>query len=573
MSSEHSMAKKKQPPNSQTSPPKSDITRSAGVERKLDQPVATAPDGSPIVAGTSVQSILFNNDAHKAAQLITLAAFYSPISQLTLSPVYGTAQASLYHRWGALATALAAFLCVSFLQPYIPKRIATVIPCFAFWIPILQFILFKCSSLLPMPYGPLITEILTYYPLLFLSVYAAGLFFSKVDLSGFNQTIAEQVPSASAYLLFTGVSRIVRDLLPIYMGSNIIFSRVGLQIVVAGFYGLALPAATLWPALPALGFTMLANVHNPLQRTTDVLNNTLALYNYTLLERRESVTGYISVLENTNDQFRVMRCDHSLLGGEWTMLPPKGRVPRVKEPIFAIFAMLEAVRLVEPAPGIPRLLDTQKRALNIGLGVGTAPTAMIAHGINTTILELDPVVHEFALKYFGLPTNHTFVIGDALQIVQQMIPKVDARYDIIIHDVITGGAEPVDLFTLEFLSNLAALLKPDGVIAIVRIDPVAIPNSLSYSSLTNCHTLELRWRPRPPCRLPRHPHHPRRLPLVPHLPRRRPPQPAHLQINHSILLHHRTRLHQRRDVLQTDPQRRYHVPQTRRGRLPRQRRA
>jgi len=149
--------------------------------------------------------------------------------------------------------------------------------------------------------------------------------------------------------------------------------------------------------------------------------------------------------------------------------PPKGQSPRVKEPIFAIFAMLEAVRLVEPEAGKPRLLDSQKRALNIGLGVGTAPSAMIAHGIPTTIIELDPVVHEFALKYFDFPSNHTVVVGDALQVVQQMITNVNSRYDIIIHDVFTGGAEPVELFTLEFLSNLAALLRPDGVIAIVRL--------------------------------------------------------------------------------------------------------
>ena len=463
------MAKKKQTQTPQMAPGSHGSPQSATDKVKDSQPIRTAPDGSKIVAPASAQSLLYNKDAHKAAQLITLAALYSPISQLTLSPVYGTAQASLYHRWGSLATALVAFLCVCFCQRHISKRIMNVIPAFAFWIPTLQFFLFKYSSTLPVPYGPLITETLTYYPLLFLSIYAAGVFFGRVDLSAFSQTVAEQLPSAGAYVLFAGLSRTARDFLPIYMGSNIIFSRVGLQIVVAGLYGLALPTALLWPSVPALAFTMLANVHNPLQRTTDVLGNTLALHNYTLLERRESITGYISVLQNVDAEYRVMRCDHSLLGGEWTTPPPNGRRPRIKEPIFAIFAMLEAVRLLEPAAETPRLLDTQKRALNIGLGVGTAPTAMIAHGINTTILELDPVVHEFALKYFALPTNHTIAIGDALQIVQQMTPSVNPRYDIIIHDVFTGGAEPVDLFTLEFLSNVNALLKPDGVIAIVRI--------------------------------------------------------------------------------------------------------
>lgn len=41
------------------------------------------------------------------------------------------------------------------------------------------------------------------------------------------------------------------------------------------------------------------------------------------------------------------------------------------------------------------------------------------------------------------------------------------KFDYIVHDVFTGGAEPVDLFTVEFISNLKALLTPNGVVAIV----------------------------------------------------------------------------------------------------------
>ena len=50
-------------------------------------------------------------------------------------------------------------------------------------------------------------------------------------------------------------------------------------------------------------------------------------------------------------------------------------------------------------------------------------------------------------------------------------------YDYIVHDVFTGGAEPIPLFTLEFLRGLDALLKEDGAIAIVRL-----PRPLKYSS-------------------------------------------------------------------------------------------
>ena len=92
---------------------------------------------------------------------------------------------------------------------------------------------------------------------------------------------------------------------------------------------------------------------------------------------------------------------------------------------------------------------------------------MIKHGIPTTIVEIDPVVYELALKYFDLPTNHTPVIADATQYVHEARAAGNITYDYIIHDVFTGGAEPVELFTLEFLFGLRALLKDDGVIAIV----------------------------------------------------------------------------------------------------------
>lgn len=106
-----------------------------------------------------------------------------------------------------------------------------------------------------------------------------------------------------------------------------------------------------------------------------------------------------------------------------------------------------------------------------GLGIGTTPAALVAHGVDTTIVEIDPVVHEFASKYFQLPSNHTAVIEDAVTYTSDLANNTDTKFDYIVHDVFTGGAEPIDLFTLEFLQNLEALLKPNGVIAIVCLHP------------------------------------------------------------------------------------------------------
>lgn len=78
-------------------------------------------------------------------------------------------------------------------------------------------------------------------------------------------------------------------------------------------------------------------------------------------------------------------------------------------------------------------------------------------------------MHQYASKYFRLPANHTAVIKDAVAFVDEAreFEAERSKYDYIIHDVFTGGAEPAALFTQEFLEGLSLLLKADGVIAIV----------------------------------------------------------------------------------------------------------
>lgn len=114
------------------------------------------------------------------------------------------------------------------------------------------------------------------------------------------------------------------------------------------------------------------------------------------------------------------------------------------------------------------LLVQWKLTIFSGLGIGTTPSAFVTHGVNTTVVEIDPVVHEFASKYFDLRENNPPAIADAVSYTAGLVES-QQTYDYIVHDVFTGGAEPVDLFTLEFLQGLGALLKPDGVIAIVSL--------------------------------------------------------------------------------------------------------
>lgn len=95
-------------------------------------------------------------------------------------------------------------------------------------------------------------------------------------------------------------------------------------------------------------------------------------------------------------------------------------------------------------------------------------------------MEIDPVVYDFATRYFDLPENHAAFIDDAVSYASSTVAS-GQTFDYIVHDVFTGGAEPIDLFTFEFLNDLHSLLKPNGAIAIVSIS-VARDSFLADSS-------------------------------------------------------------------------------------------
>ena len=404
----------------------------------------------------------------KALELVILAAVYSPISQLTLSPTFGSIPASIFHQ---RLTVMGTFLGLAIAR-YTGERmlhlVSPILPVLAFSIPTLQFFLTKYCAQLGPTYGPLVSEIMTYFPLIILSTLcASATLISLLDakLSDGSKTILGA--GFTVFSVFTGAQRAAKYVVAKNAGSSLIFSRCGLQYILATFYALILPSQLLLLALAPLLHSAAFNFHVPLTQNTAALQTHLAACNWSLVARQESLTGYISILENLNDGYRVMRCDHSLLGGEW-LQKHQGRSLGFKEPIYPVFVTLEAVRLVLPDQSISQdsTPDIEQRALVIGLGVGTTPAALVAHGINTTVVEIDPVVHDFATRFFDLPTNITSAIEDAVDYVQREDQKQVLKYDYVIHDVFTGGAEPVALFTEEFLSGLHRMLKPEGIIAI-----------------------------------------------------------------------------------------------------------
>ncbi|KAK1759527.1 polyamine aminopropyltransferase [Echria macrotheca] len=407
--------------------------------------------------------------------LLVLLALSCNASQQALSPVYGAIPAAQHHAKLVAAACFAGWSSNLFLGRALPFKPVLLLPVLALYLPATQFFLTRFSETLTASWGPLVTESLTLFPLVALSAACVATFLDGADLTALPSWLGDALPGIGSYGVFKGVETWSSGVLGEYAGRTVLNTRVGLELVLGASYALLAPSKLLLLTLPALLHTAVLDTRVPTVGALQRLNGTLASEGWIIWDRKESVTGYVSVVESVKDGFRLMRCDHSLLGGEWVKFIGQGQFKgnQVAEPVYGVFAMLEAVRLVKmPKP----IVDSKAKALVIGLGVGTTPGALVAHGIDTTVVEIDPAVHEFALKYFHLPKNHTAIIQDAVSYTDSLAAQTrSGEFDYIIHDVFTGGAEPIPLFTLEFLQNLHTLLKPGGVIAINYAGDFTLP--------------------------------------------------------------------------------------------------
>ena len=92
------------------------------------------------------------------------AALSGALTQLTLSPVYGSIPAATQHeqilRWALLL----AFLARDTIQQYLPPNPKRYLPVLAMYVPMAQYFLLKDSTRLGPSTGPVATELLTYFP-------------------------------------------------------------------------------------------------------------------------------------------------------------------------------------------------------------------------------------------------------------------------------------------------------------------------------------------------------------------------------------------------------------------------
>ncbi|KAF9907507.1 hypothetical protein EC991_010888 [Linnemannia zychae] len=213
-------------------------------------------------------------------------------------------------------------------------------------------------------------------------------------------------------------------------------------------------AMSFIPLVLVLALTTQNVTRNPQCQASVVKAHNPVNGNFTILARNESVTGWVSVVDEltsrrNNLHIRFMRAGHSLIGGMYA---------ETGDSIFGSFYIPEAVRLIKN-----RKKDHQEAVLQIGLGVGIASGSLIQHGLLVDVVEIDPAVFDYATEFFDWPEPNGKFIQDGRQFIRN---APEGKYDYVIHDVFTGGGVPPSLFSLEALYDIQRIMRPDGVLAL-----------------------------------------------------------------------------------------------------------
>jgi len=126
-----------------------------------------------------------------------------------------------------------------------------------------------------------------------------------------------------------------------------------------------------------------------------------------------------------------------------------------------------------------------RRCLVIGLGPGVVARRFAERGIDTEVVDIDPVVVSAAQKHFGLPASQRVHLHDA----RYFLASSNERYDYIVLDVFSGDTTPGHLLTREALALVRARLAPDGVLALNMIGNLGANNRMSASVVRTLETV------------------------------------------------------------------------------------
>lgn len=127
--------------------------------------------------------------------------------------------------------------------------------------------------------------------------------------------------------------------------------------------------------------------------------------------------------------------------------------------VFTYTKMMMGALYLNPNP---------RKVLIIGLGGGVLPMALakMYPGADIDVVEIDPAVVKVAKQFFGFnPSEKLRVIEEDGRVFAKRAGQAGQRYDLIMLDAFDHQYIPEHLLTREFLTEIKALLTPDGVLA------------------------------------------------------------------------------------------------------------
>jgi hypothetical protein len=203
----------------------------------------------------------------------------------------------------------------------------------------------------------------------------------------------------------------------------------------------------------------------------------------------------------SSSSYRLLLADHSVVGGEYTF-PSEA----AGQGVYTAFSLQQAAVLflgsgqdfinnfINNFPGNPYDLSTQKKAgknsgggyegdkkegkrkrkrsLHVGLGAGASVRGLQRAGFVADAIELHAEVVEAAARWFGVRPMGVSTAADALVALPALLSEIESSrsdgYDVVIHDVFTGGGTAALLMSAAFFSQLRRALRadPPGVLAV-----------------------------------------------------------------------------------------------------------
>lgn len=293
----------------------------------------------------------------KVISILFLTAFFTPLTRLALSPSHGGIPAAAYDE----AIAVTIFLIVSGAcssvsapLPSEPLQHARLIPLIAASAPTLHLYMTPLSRSCGPVLSALLIKSVTCAPILALDFYIAIIVFASIPHDSFSDRVRLVMSAGTAGIIYFLAQYICMPLPQSLARGSPGIGPLEQMMIAAVLYAVLFPSRAWVLVLIVIIGTIVASPHALFGiGFNSVVQGPLYREGFALLARSFSTTGYVSVLENREEGYRVLRCDHSLLGGQW--VPGLGNWERsagfpsefnaVNEPLFSIFVLLEAVRL------------------------------------------------------------------------------------------------------------------------------------------------------------------------------------------------------------------------------------